>query len=259
MKKQFVLIFGVILIILVVAGFVWYGVSRRPARVESQLNKRIQITKQERTEKSVDNNYELHIAYPAITGLPEKEAVAHQLTLLMEQVAVRRAEDFKKNAVSHPNADVGPLPGGNTLELSYEIQLPKKPLGNLVSILFLETSYYDGAAHPGHIYFSYIFDLSNGKEIKLADIFAADDVYGPLSQLATQQLRASFVKQDIDEGGWFPDGAAPKEENFQVYTLTNEGLVLSFNEYQVAPYAAGPQKVVIPFNKLSALQPRLWK
>jgi hypothetical protein len=39
-------------------------------------------------------------------------------------------------------------------------------------------------------------------------------------------------------------------ENYAVWNLSAEGLVITFNEYQVAAYAVGPQVVVIPFTAL---------
>ena len=48
----------------------------------------------------------------------------------------------------------------------------------------------------------------------------------------------------------FSDGAKPTPENYAVWNISAEGLVITFNEYQVAAYAAGPQEVVIPFAAL---------
>jgi hypothetical protein len=35
--------------------------------------------------------------------------------------------------------------------------------------------------------------------------------------------------------------------------LTSDGLLVTFNEYQVAPYASGPQTVIAPYAQLKGL------
>jgi hypothetical protein len=45
---------------------------------------------------------------------------------------------------------------------------------------------------------------------------------------------------------WIEEGAGPNGDNFARWALVEEGLILFFDPYQVAPYAAGPQVVTIP-------------
>ena len=42
-----------------------------------------------------------------------------------------------------------------------------------------------------------------------------------------------------------PQGAGPLPENYQDWLLTPDALVFIFEPYQVAAYAAGPQRVTI--------------
>ncbi|MFO7584726.1 MAG: DUF3298 domain-containing protein, partial [Anaerolineales bacterium] len=48
----------------------------------------------------------------------------------------------------------------------------------------------------------------------------------------------------------FSGGAEPLPENYRNWNLTYEGLLITFDEYQVAPYAAGMQQVLVPFDVL---------
>jgi hypothetical protein len=55
---------------------------------------------------------------------------------------------------------------------------------------------------------------------------------------------------NLEQGGWlFPEfettGAAPIRENYRVWNITGDGLLVTFEEYQIAPYAAGPQQVLL--------------
>jgi hypothetical protein len=53
-------------------------------------------------------------------------------------------------------------------------------------------------------------------------------------------------------------GTEPTRENFQHISLTQEGLTVNFNPYQIAPYARGNQQVHIPLPHLeNILSPRI--
>jgi len=53
--------------------------------------------------------------------------------------------------------------------------------------------------------------------------------------------------------GPFTDGANPTVENYRNWNITPEGLMITFDTYQVAPGAAGPQVVVVPYGQISAV------
>jgi hypothetical protein len=42
-------------------------------------------------------------------------------------------------------------------------------------------------------------------------------------------------------------------ENYRNWNITPDGLMITFDEYQVAPYAAGPQTVTVPYSELRGL------
>ena len=64
--------------------------------------------------------------------------------------------------------------------------------------------------------------------------------------IAELQTRQALVPAEVSRG------AAPKPENFQAWAITRHGLLIVFQEYQVGPYAAGAQTVLIPYASLAA-------
>jgi len=48
----------------------------------------------------------------------------------------------------------------------------------------------------------------------------------------------------------FPEGAEPKPENYQVWNFDFDNLLITFEQYQVMPYSAGPQTMTIPYYRL---------
>ncbi|HEX8097752.1 MAG TPA: RsiV family protein, partial [Pyrinomonadaceae bacterium] len=47
--------------------------------------------------------------------------------------------------------------------------------------------------------------------------------------------------------------AAPEAENYKVWNVTRKGVFVTFDPYQVGPYAAGPQYVLVPFSALKSI------
>ena len=45
-------------------------------------------------------------------------------------------------------------------------------------------------------------------------------------------------------------GASPQASNYQACAITKKGLWVTFDPYMVAPYAAGPQHVLVPYSAL---------
>jgi hypothetical protein len=84
--------------------------------------------------------------------------------------------------------------------------------------------------------------------LKLEELFESGaDYLGLLSSLSTAELqkRPGLTAEGI------AGGAAPQAENYAVWAVTPHGLLIVFQEYQVGPYAAGAQSVIIPYQALA--------
>lgn len=66
-----------------------------------------------------------------------------------------------------------------------------------------------------------------------------------LAPLVRDDLSAQLG--DMTDAEWIAMGTDPAEPfNYRSWALTNDALVIYFDPYQVAAYAAGPQVVSIP-------------
>jgi hypothetical protein len=120
----------------------------------------------------------------------------------------------------------------------------------ILSIVFNGSGYF-GGAHPYSWHHTINYDLSSGQLMALADLFHASSPYlQTISEYCIRDLSTGehYVFDDFAE-----DGAAAKEENYADWAITPRGLLIIFEEYQVAPYAAGPQYVLIPYDILSEM------
>jgi hypothetical protein len=137
------------------------------------------------------------------------------------------------------------------LNIGYTLAMAKD---DLISLDFGVGSYYSGAAHPNSYSETVTFDLRNGKSIKLSDLFTPGSKFiQTLSRYSIQDLKKQAKAQGADsmlDDDWIQRGAGPDATNYESWTITKTGLGINFDSYQVAPYAAGPQHVTVPYSAL---------
>lgn len=193
--------------------------------------------------------YEINAQYPQLKGgsnpnFPKFNQMSR--TIVMKDVA-----EFKKAMAPEEGEEPPPENSmGSDLGISYSIALAQD---DLVSVKFDISSYYQGAAHPNSYSSVLNYDLRNGKQLKLADLFKPGAKFLPaLSKYCIDDLK----KQAKDKGlleDQIQEGAAPAAKNYKSWTITKRGLGIIFDAYQVGPYAAGPQFVLIPYATLKDL------
>jgi hypothetical protein len=118
---------------------------------------------------------------------------------------------------------------------------------DILSVVFF-VSQYLGGAHPGDHHDVINYDLTQAKVLDLADLFKSGSDY--LEVIAGYSIQELKKNQKILFSN-FEAGASPKPENYAAWSITPTGLLVIFEEYQVAPYAAGPQYVLVPYAALA--------
>lgn len=88
-----------------------------------------------------------------------------------------------------------------------------------------------------------IIDIENliSKNNKILDIFQTE---------CSEKLKENENIKQYSTEEWLTKGLEKKEENYKNFVLTENNLVIIFNEYTVAPYVAGIIEVEIPYDKL---------
>ncbi|MBP7831573.1 MAG: DUF3298 and DUF4163 domain-containing protein [Candidatus Pacebacteria bacterium] len=117
-----------------------------------------------------------------------------------------------------------------------------------VSLVFTVNE-YTGGAHPNQYFRTFNYDIDTGKELKLADLYPADDKYlsalkpkikvAVHDELAKRLADAGDGSMDPDEM-LFEDISKLDETAFQRFTFGTDYIRFFFSPYDIAPYAAGP-------------------
>lgn len=116
---------------------------------------------------------------------------------------------------------------------------------------------FTGGAHGTDFRYYRTYNRNPFGELKMDDLVRAGN-RDALRRIAEKRFRLNRqlgYNRTLEEAGfWFPDGRFAMPVNAG---LTNKGLLLYYNAYEVAPYAEGPTSVLIPFDELTGiLNPR---
>ncbi len=198
-------------------------------------------------------NYEIDVEYPQISGATDGRF--EKFNQDARTLVNRKIAEFKKDIaqrVAEASATGESSETGSDLGIGYTIAFAKD---DLVSVQFSIGGYYQGAAHPNSYSQVINFDARNGKILKLADLFKPGAKYlQVISAFAIKDLKAQSKAADsVLPDDSINEGAGPKEKNFQNWTITRKGLAFTFDAYQVGPYVAGPQNVLVPYASLKDL------
>ena len=215
--------------------------SRRPGVIEHLLQRPLPDTPAKHGGKA-----EISINYPSVGNADIDADIRQWVTGIAD--AFEAHLDISVSDLSAPG-------GGHTnpafqLLGSYSLT---RPSDAAVSITFEIWNYTGGAGNLDIMTLNY--SLITGQRLGLVDLFEAPETaLNLMSAWSRQELARRFGGRLTQ---MLKDGAAPLVENFSSLTLTPEGIRINFQPYQVAPAAAGAQKVDMPLEELLQARPLL--
>lgn len=185
-------------------------------------------------KENLDPHYVLEVYYPHLEGVPRAVIFNQQI------------EGYIHQNIDSFTFDLEQLEGDwRKVESFYSVQYEithQSP--EWVSVLFTSSFYVAGAAHPGQEVHSENYDVALGRFFELPDLFIPGSNY--------LEVISSYCIEDLNNQGidiWV-EGASPEPKNFGTWNVKDEGLLISFPPYQVAPGAAGLLSVTVPFDNL---------
>jgi hypothetical protein len=200
-------------------------------------------------EKNKPRMFEISADYPELTGA--NPASAAKFNKLIKDSVMKEVADFRKNMLGLTADELKFFKESEMnayLEMGYMVDFAND---KVVSIGF-GASNFEGGAHPNHYSFTINFDLATGKKIELADLFKLNSNYlKVISDYSIKKLKEQ--QEDMTDDEWLATGAGAKAENFKSWSIKKTGILINFDPYQVAAYAAGPQEVFIPYSELKSI------
>jgi hypothetical protein len=182
----------------------------------------------------------LRVAYPL--ELLDNEYIISVIEPYLENLRADFANIFAENGF--------PSPAPWSLYVTYEIYEYSE---DIVTVKF-DISEYTGGAHPNLYFNTMTFDLTNQQILSFTDLFQED--INPLTTIAplAQEQLGEVLGTDEMTMQWIIEGTGDTNfENYRNFAVTDAGLMLFFEPYQVAPYAAGPQTMTIDWETLDGI------
>lgn len=127
---------------------------------------------------------------------------------------------------------------------------------NCMISLYFDQYEYAGGAHGLTVRYSDTWNLTKSKRMELGDFFPHRSNYKDfLIQSINKQIEYELAKGNAM---YFEDYEKLVKENFKTnnFYLSKEGLVIYFQQYDIAPYAAGMPTFVIPYGPGGASMPK---
>lgn len=214
------------------AVFVLLGV----VLLASAADARVPVADKAITRKS--RSLEVDVHYP-VTGRPAIDA------LLADYASARVGEVSPQEAASDP---------GHT----YSVHLAYRVTRNddKFFTVFFTGDQYMGGAHPMHFQESFNFLMPDGARVFLPELVDGARGMSQLSKLAVADLTKRLLARPdeaMTTADWIRNGTTPAQLAQVAFEWNPDALVLHFDEYAVAPYAAGAQQVRLPMNALAAI------
>jgi hypothetical protein len=120
--------------------------------------------------------------------------------------------------------------------------------GHTVSVVLNGSFFGAGAAHPIAHVWSVNYDLIHGRVYSLADLFKPRSDY---LRALTADSRSALAKIFGHYTIWSPP--SPLAASFSAWSLTGSTMNITFQDYQVGPYAIGTPTVNLPTKSLASI------
>lgn len=187
--------------------------------------------------------------YPELQSEMQPEAIAGLNQLVMDLVKEEsrqfknRVLQYESNQTHIPRAKLK-----NNFYIDYSSSFGRMGKNYVFSYRFSMQGYIGGMAHPYHYHRVINYDLTKGEEISLSELFSPGDEY---LKVLSEYSRETLLRR-LQNKNMVMQGTVPTFDNFKNWNLRANGILITFEEYQVAPYVNGAQTVLIPY---SILQP----
>ncbi len=119
---------------------------------------------------------------------------------------------------------------------------------NYLSYAFF-VEYFTGGAHPNHDIWTVVFNKDTNDIIGLDYLISKNrNILNIFSTISRNEL---MYDKGIVDTSMMMEGTRPMKENFSRYVFSNDGIILFFPQYQVAPYSSGQFTVTLPYKSIN--------
>ncbi len=227
---------NILVIILVVLNI---GLIIKQMFLTTNILKPVSYSSSNIEEKRVSNisenhKYKIDIYYP----------ISNYQTL--DNAIIKIVNNYLKEFKQYTNDKNIQLNQYYTLNILYN----KYDYSNYLSYIF-RISEYTGGAHPNNTILTISYNKDNDKIITINSLVKGNESLLDVLSIESRKILENnpIFKDDIIREMML-DGTKPQLENFKNFVFSNDGIIIFFEQYQIAPYSYGEFNVVIPYSKI---------
>lgn len=121
---------------------------------------------------------------------------------------------------------------------------------NLISYIFFSES-FTGGAHPIHLIKSFVYNTDTNSFVTINTLIKNNpNILNELSNYTYKTLSNKKIFQNQVVNNMLKEGTLPEADNFKNILFTDEGLIIYFERYQIAPYYYGDYNITVPYKDL---------
>jgi hypothetical protein len=127
-------------------------------------------------------------------------------------------------------------------------------LSDSLVVLVQDVYYYPGGMHPNTFLRSINYSIKNKKILALKDLFSPGANYlNRISKYCINKLKKKLSKDGVDDFSALEEAAAPNADNFDVFFILDEGLLIYFNPHLINMADEEATAVLIPYSELKGM------
>ncbi len=174
-------------------------------------------------------------SYADITGSYPKTA-SDSITMYFKSFAEEQVSQFIDDT-----SWAGEIQSASSENLTLDI-IYKSVQSSTVQTYIFTVNSYTGGAHGLQFRKTFSFN-KEGQLLTLSNLFSNGFDGLPTFAKAVQK---ELLKRPGAQADWIADGAGAKEENYRSFVVTDTGITILFDPYQVAPWSDGAIDISIP-------------
>ena len=188
----------------------------------------------------IKEGYELEAQYPQISS---DKREARRFNRWIKNKVLGHANEFRRLADAEQRRKHKQKPVLWGLDLSYVVYYSNE---SLISLRLTHSVMEAGQMHPIAYYETINFDLKKGRLLRAKDVFKRGYLKS-FSSYSRKHLMDHYA--NLDEPG-VKRGTEPNVSSFTNWNIVPDGVLLSFEDYQVGPHSFGQPEFVVPFSAM---------
>jgi hypothetical protein len=192
-------------------------------------------------------SYEISVDYPQIKGTPSRSALIFNTWIKGRIVGyVERFKRLERAAeVSDRRRKLRPISITEGLKISFIVYYSDS---RLISLRLTHSVMALGQMHPVDYYETINYDLALRRPLRATDAFKPGYLK-VFSKYSRSHLKENY-ERDFSKEDWLREGTASKSDNFPNWNMVPDGVLISFEDYQIAPHSFGQLELIIPYFEL---------